>query len=140
MHEFAVERIINAPPERIWKVLVDARALASGAFGIIRLEGRIALGEQLKLWSVVSPKRAFPLKVTGFDTNRSMVWSGGMPFGLFTGTRTFTLTPDGQGTRFAMREVYTGAMTGLIWSSIPDLTPSFEQFAVALAASVEPRA
>ena len=38
-----------------------------------------------------------------------MVWSGGMPLGLFTGTRTFTLTAKGDGTTdFHMQEVYAG--------------------------------
>lgn len=137
MHQFVVERAIAAPPEAIWRVLVDARTLANGNFGILRLEGRIALGEKLRLWSAVAPKRAFPLTVTGFDPGRSMVWSGGMPFGLFTGTRSFALTPEAAGTRFVMREVYSGPMTGLIWPSMPDLTPSFEQFAAALADKAE---
>ena len=60
-----------------------------------------------------------------------------MPFGLFTGTRSFALTPEATGTRFVMREVYSGPMTGLIWPSMPDLTPSFEQFAAALADKAE---
>ena len=45
MHQFVVERAIAALPEAIWRVLVDARTLANGNFGILRLEGRIALGE-----------------------------------------------------------------------------------------------
>ena len=62
-----------------------------------------------------------------------------MPFGLFTGTRTFRLAPAASGTQFSMREVYTGAMVGLIWPSMPDLGPSFQQFADALAAAAEAR-
>jgi hypothetical protein len=137
MHEFSIERRIEAAPERLWAVLTDAQRLAGGPFGITRLEGRIAPGEKLKLWSSVSPDRAFPLKVVELQPHRSMVWKGGMPFGLFTGTRTFTLVPVGRGTQFRMREVYDGPMTGLIWKSMPDLNPSFRQFADALAAAVE---
>jgi hypothetical protein len=34
-----------------------------------------------------------------------MVWVGGMPLGLFKGTRTFTLAPgQGGATQFTMRE------------------------------------
>ena len=53
-----------------------------------------------------------------------------MPLGLFRGVRTFTLAPEANGTtRFHMREEYTGPMLPLIWRSMPDLGPSFEQFA-----------
>lgn len=137
MREFKVERSIGASPGRVWKILTDARALGSGAFGIKRLEGEIVKGGKLKLWSSASPGRAFPLTVVEMDQNRSMVWKGGMPLGLFTGTRTFTLTPSGAGTRFQIREVYEGPMTEFIWKSMPDLNPSFEQFARALASSAE---
>lgn len=137
MRQFEVERHLNAPPDRIWNVLVDKNTLASGPFGILRIEGRIGMGEKLKLWSAVSPDRAFPLTVTAMQPHRAMTWKGGMPLGLFTGTRTFTLSPDGAGTRFRMREVYDGPMAALIWKSMPDLNPSFRQFADALAAAVE---
>jgi hypothetical protein len=66
-----------------------------------------------------------------------MTWSGGMPLGLFKGVRTFSLTPDGDGTRFTMREEYTGPLLGLIWRSMPDLGPSFEQFARGVKARAE---
>ena len=137
MHEFVVERSIAAAPSKIWPILTDARRLADGSFGIARIDGEIGLGRSIKLWSAVSPGRAFPLKVTAVEANRSMVWRGGMPFGLFTGTRSFTLEPRGIGTLFRMREVYQGPMTALIWPSMPDLNPSFRQFVDALAAAAE---
>jgi hypothetical protein len=36
-----------------------------------------------------------------------------------------------------MREEYTGPMLGAIWKSIPDLAPSFQQFADGLKKRVE---
>jgi hypothetical protein len=36
-----------------------------------------------------------------------------------------------------MREVYSGAMLGAIWKSMPDLSPSFAQFTRGLKARVE---
>jgi hypothetical protein len=77
--------------------------------------------------------RAFPLKVVDFTPNQRMVLSGGMPLGLFKGERTYTLTADGDGSvAFAMREEYTGVLAPLITRSIPDLQPSFDEFAANL--------
>jgi hypothetical protein len=137
MFEFDVQRTIKAAPDRVWSVLVDGKMLASAPFGITRLEGEIVAGAKLKLWSSVAPNRAFPLTVTDVQPNRTMTWRGGMPLGLFTGTRTFTLVPDGRSTQFRMREVYDGPLAGLIRKSMPDLNPSFIQFADALATAAE---
>ncbi len=61
-----------------------------------------------------------------------------MPLGLFKGVRTFSLSPQEAGvTRFDMREEYTGPLLPLIWRSMPDLGPSFEQFASGLKARAE---
>lgn len=137
MLEFDVQRTIKAAPDRVWNVLVDSKRLASGPFGIARLEGDVVEGARLKLWSSVAPNRAFPLTVTDVRPNCSMVWKGGLPLGLFTGTRTFTLVPDGRSTQFRIREVYNGLLAGLIGRSMPDLNPSFIQFADALATAAE---
>ena len=52
--------------------------------------------------------------------------------------RTYSLTPQADGTtRFTMREEYTGPLLGMIWKSIPDLGPSFQQFADGLKARAE---
>ena len=67
-----------------------------------------------------------------------LVWSGGMPLGLFKGVRTYTLAPEGNGTtKFRMREEYTGPLLPMIWRSIPDLGPSFTQFANGLKQRAE---
>jgi hypothetical protein len=76
--------------------------------------------------------------VTEFDEPERMVWEGGMPLGLFTGVRTFTLTSQANGsTEFSMVEVYSGLMEPLISKSIPDLTEPFEQFADGLKNAAE---
>ncbi|MEX0750779.1 MAG: SRPBCC domain-containing protein, partial [Dehalococcoidia bacterium] len=106
--------------------------------GVDRVEGTIAAGETIKVVSKANPGRAFPVKVTGFEPNESMTWSGGMPLGLFKGVRTFKLTPNGDGTtRFDAREEFTGPLLPLIWRSMPDLGPSFQQFADGLKARAE---
>ncbi len=67
-----------------------------------------------------------------------MVWTGGMPLGLFTGDRTYSLTPISDGeVEFTMREEYSGLLAPLISRSIPDLQPSFETFAADLKRQAE---
>ena len=87
--------------------------------------------------SKAAPGRAFPVKVTEFEPRRRLVFSGGMPLGLFKGVRTYTLTPRGGGTDFHMREEYTGPLLGMMWRSMPNLQPSFDQFAAGLKRRVE---
>jgi hypothetical protein len=67
-----------------------------------------------------------------------MTWSGGMPLGLFKGVRTFVLRRmDEATTRFTVREEYTGPLLGVMWRSMPDLGPSFAQFARGLKVEAE---
>ena len=132
MHTFEVRRIIAASPEAIWAHLTDASTLVAGGLGIRKLEGTIAPGAAIKVTSEVDPGRAFALTVTEFTPSRRMVWSGGMPLGLFTGTRTFTLTPATGGTEFHMHETFTGLLAPLMGRTLPDLQPSFELFADGL--------
>lgn len=129
---------IAAPPDDVWQVLVDGSSYTDWNSGVVSLDGRIALGERLKVVSEANPGRAFPVRVTALDAPSTMRWTGGMPLGLFKGERTFTLapSPDG-GTRFTVREEYTGPLTGLIWKSIPDLGPSFAKFANGLKERAE---
>lgn len=128
MRYYDVTRDIAAPPDKVWAVLTDPSRLKGGGFGISRIEGRIIAGGRIKLWTEAAPGRAFPLRITTFDAPRQMVWTGGMPFGLFKGLRSFTLTPVGNLTRLTIREKFTGLMLGLIWRSMPDLQPSFNMF------------
>ena len=141
MRYYESSATIDAGPDAIWAVLTDAPAYAAWDSGVDKVEGTIAPGETIKVHSQANPGRAFPVKVTDYQPGRSMTWSGGMPLGLFKGVRTFTLQPeDGGPTRFRMREEYTGPLLPMIWRTMPELGPSFEQFARGLKARAEERA
>ena len=130
--DFRITRTIAAAPHVVWAILTNAETLSCGDFGIITLKGPIAAGARIKLTSSADPKRTFALRVTMPDPGRRMMWSGGMPFGLFTGQRTFTLVETGAGTQFMMEEQFMGPLRHLIGKSIPDLNPSFNAFADGL--------
>jgi hypothetical protein len=136
--EYRTDVLIEADPDRIWPILVDTPSWPDWDSGVVRVEGRVALGEKLKVVSEVNPGRAFPVKVTELEPSRRMTWKGGMPLGLFKGVRTYRLEPEaGAGTRFTMDERYSGPLLPLIGRSIPDLGPSFDQFAGGLKQRVE---
>ena len=136
-NEYSVAVSIAAPAQRVWDLLVDAPGYKRWNSSVVSIDGPIEPGRTIKLVSAVNPGRTFVLEVKAMEPPRRLVWAGGMPLGLFTGTRTFLIEPGGEGCRFAMSEVYTGLMSGLIFKSIPDLTDSFRQFAGSLKTAAE---
>ena len=129
---------INAAPETIWRILTDASKYKEWDASLIKLDGKIAPGEKLTILSKLSPDRAFTPTVTEFEPNKKMVWSSGMPLGLFKGARTFLLEPIGGGrVRFSMREEFSGLLLPLIGKTIPDMNPVFAEFAAALKQRAE---
>jgi hypothetical protein len=138
MPYFAASIGIRARPEAIWALLTDAARFPLWNSTVEKVEGRIALRETIRVYAKAAGGRAFALKVSEFVPPARMVWSSGMPLGLFTGTRLFTVTaqPSGE-TQFAMREEFTGLLAPLITKSIPDLQPSFETFAADLKRRAE---
>ena len=137
MRSYEVRKTVNARPETLWALLTNAADYPQWNSSVDRIEGRIAAGETIKVHVPVNPGRSFPVKVTALEAPRRMVWTGGMPLGLFKGERTFTLTARDGGTEFHMREEYTGPLTGLMFRQIPDLSGAFEQFGESLKRKAE---
>ena len=133
MRSYDASAAIQASPEAIWAILTDAPGYQACDSGVERVEGTIAPGQRIKVVSKAIPGRAFPVTVTELSPGQRMTWSGGMPLGLFKGVRTFTLTPGSDGTtRFTVCEECSGPLLPLVWRSMPDLGPSFRQFADGL--------
>ena len=137
MKSFAVSTLINATPQTVWAILTDGPTWTTWNTTITKLEGSIVPGGKLKVFTKLSSGRAFPVHVTEFTPPHKMVWTGGMPMGLFKGVRTYTLTPRDGGVEFAMLEEFSGLLAPLITRSIPDLRPSFDEFAAALKLRAE---
>ena len=139
--EYSAEATIEAGADLVWSILVDGAGYSRWASGVERVEGSIADGRKIKLVSKVNPGRAFPLKVAVLEPTRVMTWTGGMPLGLFKGVRTITLAGVSPlETSFTMREVFSGPMLNAVAKKMPDLQPSFDQFAAGLKAEAEARA
>ncbi len=138
MRQFAASVTINASPETIWALLTDAAGYKRWNSTVANILGRIAGGEKVTVYPATAPERGFSLKLTQFAPPCEMVWTGGMPLGLFTGARRYTLTPKAQDrVGFAMREEYSGLFAPLISRLIPDLQPSFDVFAADLKRQAE---
>ncbi len=135
---YQVSRTIDAPAAVVWSLLTDASSYARWNQAVVSIEGPIAEGNRIALVSVADPKRTFRLRVAEMRAPHRMVWTDGMPLGLFTGRRTYTIEDRGAGgSEFTMVEAFTGPLAGLITKAIPDLTESFSTFADGLKAAAE---
>lgn len=139
MKRFASRVAIRAAPERVWDLLTRVHDWPRWNTTVTGVEGAVAVGKKVKVRVKVAPGQAFPVEVTTLEPPRKMVWRGGLPIGaLFKGERTYLLAPTGDGeVEFSMEEVFDGLLAGLITRSIPDLQPTFDEFARCLKAEAE---
>ena len=128
---------IAADAQTVWEVLTNPAGYPEWDPGMIRVEGKIAAAESVKFFTKFNPERAFGVKITEFEPARKMVFTGGMPLGLFKSERSHRLSPAEQGTLFETQEVFSGLLLPVFGKSLPDLTESFEQFAAGLKKQAE---
>jgi uncharacterized protein YndB with AHSA1/START domain len=134
--EYRIGVTITAAPEKVWALLTNAAAFPQWNSEVLGIEGTIALGEKIKLKAKIAPDRTFPLRVSAFEPGRKLVWEDGNK--IFKGVRTFTLTPNADGTTaVTMAEVLTGAFLPMIAPKLPDFRPSFDNFAADLKRAAE---
>jgi len=138
MKSFSTTIQISTTAEVVWKILTNIQEWHQWNTTIDKIEGSIEPGAKVTVYAKVSPGRAFPLRVTELVTNKAMVWSGGIPLGLFTGERSYRLNYIDETTvEFTMNESFTGIIAPLITRSIPNLQPSFDEFAKCLKKHAE---
>ena len=134
--EYSAGINIKAKPDRVWALMTNAADFPRWNSTVKSIEGRIALGQTIKLIASIAPTRTFNLKVIEFVPEKRMVWSDGNA--MFKGVRTYTLSPKADGsTDFTMSEVYTGLMLPMIAGSLPDFRPAFEQYVADLKREAE---
>ena len=107
MESFETSTTIDAPAERVWEVLADTSSWPEWDSRVVRVEGELRRGNRIKVVSEVNPKRAYLVKVSERAPER------------------------------AMREEFSGPLLPLIWRSMPDMNPSFRQFAQGLKQRAE---
>lgn len=119
---------IHSTADTVWRIITDGANYPAWDSGVLRVDGSITDGQRIRVCSAVNPGRAFPVRVAQTANQRIMTWTGGMPFGLFTGIRTFTLVPEGEITHLRVREEFAGPLLPLASRAMPDLQPSIDRF------------
>lgn len=136
MPSFTASATIAAPAERVWQTLQRTDAWPLWDTSLDRVEGVLGEGGRITI-HVTGSSRPFKLRVADWEPPLRIVLRGGMPLGLFTGTRTYALQEEGGRTAVTMSEVYAGPLAGLVGRSIPDLQPAFDAFVAGLRDAVE---
>ncbi len=122
--ETTVSINIQADPTIVWALLTNASDYPRWNSTVTSIEGDIALGEKIKLRSILDAKRTFKLKVKEFETEKKLVWGDGQ------GNRIYVITKNGDGTvRFSMTEKIGGLLFPMYAKMIPPFDESFEKFA-----------
>lgn len=139
MKEYDTSSTIDAPPDTVWAILTDAAGYRDWNPEIVGIDGRIVLDGRITAHVRLGDGavRAVPQRVITLDAPNCMEWEGGLPLGLFTGRRTFTVKRNQDKTEFRLHLRMAGPLSGLILKSVGDRQPEIDQFATALKRRAE---
>jgi hypothetical protein len=132
--------VIDAPPRKVWGVLMDFPSYGDWNPFIRRISGPAAMGSWLEV-EIAPPGmsvQTFRPTVTICQADRVFVWQGalGVP-GLFSGTHRFELTPGGLGTRFEHSESFAGVLVPVTGKVLEATHAGFKAMNLALKARCE---
>ena len=128
----SVSIAIKADPAIIWALLTRASDYPRWNSTVTSIEGEIALGQTIRLKSILDAKRIFKLKVKEWQPEKRLGWGDSM------GNRIYTITKNSDGTsQFSMSEKIGGPLFPLFAKMIPPFDQSFEQFAADLKKEAE---
>ncbi|MGW4246169.1 SRPBCC family protein [Nocardia sp. NPDC004722] len=142
MKSISAAIVIQAPPIRVWEVLVDLRAYPEWNPFIREASGEIAVGNTLNL-------RMFPITggrpttfkptVLAASPGAEVRWLGRLLLpGIFDGEHSFTLTATADGgTEVVQAEKFSGLIVPFVGGSIQDTQESFVALNEALKKRVE---
>jgi hypothetical protein len=117
MKEVRTEININAPAEKVWKILTNFKDYHNWNPFLRWLTGKVAVNNKIAVR--IAPPGAnamtFNPTVLKFDRNKEFRWLGHLLFpGLFDGEHIFELTDNGNGTTsFVHREQFRGILIPL---------------------------
>jgi uncharacterized protein YndB with AHSA1/START domain len=122
--ETSISIKINAEAAIVWALLIKASDYPRWNSTVTSIEGKIAVGQTIKLKSILDAKRIFKLKVKEIEAEKRLVWGDAQ------GNRVYSLSKNGNGTvTFSMTEKIGGLLFPMYAKMIPSFDRSFEQFA-----------
>jgi hypothetical protein len=129
---------IDAPPTRVWNVLVDLPAYREWNPFIVEASGKVAAGEKLSLRMALPGREPMSIepRLLVVEPEHELRWKGRLLLpGLFDGEHAFVLTPLPNGrTRLDHSERFAGALLPIARRMIYDATvQSFHALNAALA-------
>jgi hypothetical protein len=137
MTTFEARTDVAAPTDRVWGRLQDLTAWPTWDPTLERVEGTLAPAGRVTIHVADNP-RPFRLRVVASEPGSRLLLRGGLPWGLFTGTREYLLEARPEAaTGLTVRETYAGPLARLVTRSIPDLQPSIEAFVGGLRRDAE---
>ncbi|MEZ4382237.1 MAG: SRPBCC domain-containing protein [Nannocystaceae bacterium] len=136
-HEIVTEFTIPAPPERVWRVLLDTAAYPewNPLIPQLRYRGDLVAGRRALLTIAAAPRGprlVVPIRVRCVDYLREFSWEGGPA--LLRGTHYHRIVAsDGTSTRLRHGERFRGALASALWPRLePRLAPAYRRFNDAL--------
>ena len=73
--EYSIGINIKATTDKVWALMTNAAGFPRWNSTVKSIEGKIALGQTIKLVAVISPTRTFNLNIIEFVPEKRMVWS-----------------------------------------------------------------
>lgn len=132
---------IDAPPARVWTLLIDFDGMQSWNPFITSISGTLAPGARLSV-RITPPGKSgmrFKPKILSVRPERELRWLGHLFVpGIFDGEHYFLLEAVGEHrTRLTHGEKFSGLLVGLLSSTLSSTKAGFESMNVALKLQAE---
>ena len=124
--EINTQIIINAPPDKVWAVLIDFENYRNWNLFIKNIKGAPKVGSQISV-SIAPPegkRMKFKPTVLAFEPNKEFSWIGKLLCkGVFDGEHKFELIDNGNGTTtFNHSETFKGILVSLFKKQLENST------------------
>lgn len=116
---------INAPAEKVWRILSDFENFPKWNPFVIKVLGKPKVGEILNIEVQLPESRLlkFTPEVLVAEPNKELRWVGTMPTGAFRGEHFYQIESLGENkVRFIHGEHFSGWMVRLIWMMVGKAT------------------
>ncbi|MBN8868039.1 MAG: SRPBCC domain-containing protein [Solirubrobacterales bacterium] len=131
---------IDAPPEKVWRILTDLGSYPEWNPFIREGSGELRQGQELELKMRPPGGREMTFKPTVLECQgpRELRWLGRLLLpGLFDGEHWFRLTPENGGTRLDQGERFTGILPRFMGKTLAATEQGFTELNLALKQRAE---